>query len=326
MKVQGIMIFWNRLEYAKICLETYLKSTSYPHILLLVDNCSTDGTKEWLQQLEKEYNEGKIKTGNIKLKFRYYIKNFGPLRVENHFIRDPIDKDAEYYLRIFTDLDFSKMSYNGDWLESWVDLLIKVPRIASIAPTDREWPDIIEENGRKFVPGYPFEFSEEFRLTRRSIYEQFGRPLYNIWSATPSWFFSSVRDSWNRDKTFQWTTVVDPLVKICHIYDELQLEKTNDFYKKHQLISRRIFSKAKDFIEATLGILEWCESDEKGNYKHCVDFTELACEAMCLAGHLNAEHIEAELDNGITQNDLKLLEKDGLRYTQWKGTKERYGW
>src|SRR5258708_36521477 len=47
-----VMLTWNALAYTKRCLETLRRATTFgPWQLIVVDNGSTDGTVEFLEQL-----------------------------------------------------------------------------------------------------------------------------------------------------------------------------------------------------------------------------------------------------------------------------------
>lgn len=48
MKLHTVIITHNRLELTKQVVESYLATVSLPHTLVVVDNASTDGTREWL--------------------------------------------------------------------------------------------------------------------------------------------------------------------------------------------------------------------------------------------------------------------------------------
>src|SRR3989337_1998920 len=48
MKLHTVFITYNRLELTKQALSSYLETVAVPHTLVVVDNASTDGTREWL--------------------------------------------------------------------------------------------------------------------------------------------------------------------------------------------------------------------------------------------------------------------------------------
>ena len=48
MKIHTVIITHNRLELTKQVIESYLETVTIPHTLWVVDNASTDGTREWL--------------------------------------------------------------------------------------------------------------------------------------------------------------------------------------------------------------------------------------------------------------------------------------
>lgn len=60
-KVSIIIITYNNLSYNIACLQSILSKTAYANYeVIIVDNLSTDGTREWLQQIQS-YNDPKIK-------------------------------------------------------------------------------------------------------------------------------------------------------------------------------------------------------------------------------------------------------------------------
>jgi len=65
-----IVLTFNALKYTKKCLESILKNTPDNYELIFVDNASTDGTIEWLKEVEKE------KKG-FPIKFIYNKENKG---------------------------------------------------------------------------------------------------------------------------------------------------------------------------------------------------------------------------------------------------------
>lgn len=56
MKIGVVIVTYNRLEKLKIALASYEKQTLKPKYILVVNNNSTDGTKEYLEQWQNEKN------------------------------------------------------------------------------------------------------------------------------------------------------------------------------------------------------------------------------------------------------------------------------
>ena len=60
-KVSIIVLTYNNLELNKFCVDSILEKTAYPNYeLIILDNCSTDGTVEYLQELDKK-NDPRVK-------------------------------------------------------------------------------------------------------------------------------------------------------------------------------------------------------------------------------------------------------------------------
>lgn len=59
MKICAVIVTYNRLELLKICLEKYANQIRLPEFMVIVDNASTDGTREYLD-IWKEKNQSKF--------------------------------------------------------------------------------------------------------------------------------------------------------------------------------------------------------------------------------------------------------------------------
>lgn len=69
-QIYVLIVTYNRLEKLKKCLAAYDEQTFLPHKIIIVDNCSTDGTKDFLNNWERISNDyGK--------KVIYLDKNYG---------------------------------------------------------------------------------------------------------------------------------------------------------------------------------------------------------------------------------------------------------
>lgn len=56
-KTAVIIVCWNQLVYTKICLSSILKNVKLPYKLFLVNNASTDGTKEFIDEMQRQYSD-----------------------------------------------------------------------------------------------------------------------------------------------------------------------------------------------------------------------------------------------------------------------------
>lgn len=52
MKIHTVFITHNRLHLTKVAIESYLETVTVPYTVTVIDNGSTDGTLEWLEQKE----------------------------------------------------------------------------------------------------------------------------------------------------------------------------------------------------------------------------------------------------------------------------------
>ena len=91
MKLHTVFVTCDRLELTKRTIESYLETVSVPYTMVIVDNASTDGTAEWIQENFGDYD---------LLKFNRYpgfSANLGFGRMQGsttHLHRS--DNDVEY--------------------------------------------------------------------------------------------------------------------------------------------------------------------------------------------------------------------------------------
>jgi len=102
------MVTYNRLKFTKQSIASITEHTKYPYVLTIIDNCSVDGTREYLIKLK---NEGIIK--NLIL----LNKNIGVAKASN--IGWLLEPQSKYYLKIDNDIVIQK--YN--WLSNMVEII-----------------------------------------------------------------------------------------------------------------------------------------------------------------------------------------------------------
>lgn len=56
MKIATVMVTYNRIEDLKKAISSYESQTCLPEAMIIVDNCSTDGTKEFLDSWQEKIN------------------------------------------------------------------------------------------------------------------------------------------------------------------------------------------------------------------------------------------------------------------------------
>ena len=89
--VDVIMLTWNKLEFTRKCIESFLKYVRYPYRLICVDNGSTDGTVEYLESAADVLIKNDVNIGAVK------ARNQGLL-----------ESDADYVLFIDNDIEVAE--------------------------------------------------------------------------------------------------------------------------------------------------------------------------------------------------------------------------
>lgn len=109
-----VQIHFNRLEYSKICLNSYFENVEVGHKLILWDNGSKDGTTEFLQSLET--NKELIDSLPFKVEFRYSGENVRWADVINKLWGENPDADYLGYCP-------NDMYIGGDWIKAQLSFL-----------------------------------------------------------------------------------------------------------------------------------------------------------------------------------------------------------
>lgn len=89
MKIGVVIVTYNRLDKLKIALKSYEKQTNKPKYILVVNNNSTDGTKEYLEEWQQKENEIEKKILNLN-------KNTGGSGGFYEGLKNSLDLDAEW--------------------------------------------------------------------------------------------------------------------------------------------------------------------------------------------------------------------------------------
>lgn len=117
--VDIIILTYQRLYFLKEVIDEIKNRTIYPYRLIVVDNGSTDGTREWIQEM---YKQGKI--------WKYVFTK------ENLFMTEAFTKglelvESKYFITTQDDLVPPKVS--PCWLTQEVQLLDKHKEFVSIS-------------------------------------------------------------------------------------------------------------------------------------------------------------------------------------------------
>ena len=115
MKLVSCIVAHNRVELTRRCVESYLATVTVPHVLIVVDNGSTDGTLAWLDETAREEPR------------RFFWFSFGgnlyPGRACNDGweagLGDPIGYDPDFTLEDATHLHRS--DNDVEFLPGWCD-------------------------------------------------------------------------------------------------------------------------------------------------------------------------------------------------------------
>lgn len=118
MKCDIVVLTWNQLDVIKTFIESFLSNTTLPSRLIIVDNGSNDGTKEYLSSLKD--------TPDCAFKIILNKENKGYVGGMNQGLES---SDAPYVCLANNDLIFTK-----GWLEEIISVFEKYENIGLLNP------------------------------------------------------------------------------------------------------------------------------------------------------------------------------------------------
>jgi glycosyltransferase involved in cell wall biosynthesis/GT2 family glycosyltransferase len=126
----------NALDWTKRCLESLARHTKVPHHVFVLDNASTDGTREWLAGL-----------GDGRVHVTLGERNLGVPKGRNHLLRTilPYLRDDAFVVFLDNDVEVTE-----GWYEPYLGWFDGHPR-AGIAGENGH-PIVVHESSRELLP------------------------------------------------------------------------------------------------------------------------------------------------------------------------------
>jgi GT2 family glycosyltransferase len=137
--VSIVMLTYNALDYTKECIESIRHHTSYPHELVLIDNASSDGTIEYLEQAVADNPHYRLITNQTNRGFAAG-NNQGVAAAR-----------GDYVLLLNNDVLVS-----SGWLDDLVTALERDPQIGMVGPLTNHI------SGRQVIANIPYDDTAGF--------------------------------------------------------------------------------------------------------------------------------------------------------------------
>ncbi|MDP3788858.1 MAG: glycosyltransferase [Candidatus Omnitrophota bacterium] len=125
MKERGtsiVIAVCNLLGFTRLCVDYIRKNTTTPYELVIIDNGSTDGTKEYIAGLSKE----------IDVKYLRNDTNLGPIIAINQGIRAA---KYEYICQMHNDV----VIFEHGWLDKIISIMELDPKIGIVCLAGRQY-------------------------------------------------------------------------------------------------------------------------------------------------------------------------------------------
>ncbi|MBQ7618334.1 MAG: glycosyltransferase family 2 protein [Desulfovibrio sp.] len=161
MLVHVGIVTWNRLSLTKLCLESLLELTRTDFKCTVVDNGSTDGTVDYLLQMQGRYAP--------KIRVKRLRRNMGVSVASN--LAWAAEKEADFFVKLDNDVEIR----DPDWLGRLLDLSKKRPDLAPLGFQLCPWH---EGSGETLADGTRFIkvscCNGACALIPRAVHEQLG--------------------------------------------------------------------------------------------------------------------------------------------------------
>jgi GT2 family glycosyltransferase len=184
MTTSIMMVTYNRLELTKRMLESFFQNTDSDYRLIIVDNGSTDGTVEWLQQLKPD-------TARCQgVHFHFNEKNMGIAIGRNQGLVISDTYKDEWLTTIDNDIDLP-----ANWLSECLDLMNSHPKLSVGLNFEGTNYPLITRNGRTFQYKAAGNLGTACAIFHRQLHELIGffNTEYGLYGEEDADFFFRAR-------------------------------------------------------------------------------------------------------------------------------------
>jgi len=163
-----MMVTFNRLELTKQTMECIFENTSYPFNLCVVDNGSTDGTVEWLDNILPKIVENNSSCTYLLVKKNKENKGIAVGRNQALVLANTLND--EWLVTIDNDIWVP-----GGWLQECIDILKSNRQFGSIGVNMEGAPyQLIEANGQTFQEKRRGNLGTACMVFNRSLHKLLG--------------------------------------------------------------------------------------------------------------------------------------------------------
>jgi len=188
--VSLMMVTYNRLELTKRMLESLFRHTDSPFRLIIVDNGSTDGTVDWLQN-DPWLKEKIWKTDYcVGEDIQFNEKNLGIAIGRNQGLKLANKYNDEWLSTLDNDIEFVP-----GWLSKALDILSTNPKFAVGLNMEGNHYPILSRNGKSFQYKRDGNLGTACTVFSRELHKTIGYFIteYGLYSCEDSDFFFRAR-------------------------------------------------------------------------------------------------------------------------------------
>jgi len=288
---------FNRLYFTKIALSRLLETAGSCSKLVIADSGSVDGTREYLEELERS---GVLPNAE----FWYYKKNYGRDRPRAHFL---LEHEHKYD---FLGCVANDVLTSPGWVPAFEELLDKVPQIGIVGAIDREWGnrELVKKDDLSYYGGHHFSWSDGYWLLRASAIDKIrGREIsiqgqkfvhpgvfpFNSFSLTQEEYWNNIRAA--------------GLVTACHPKHNVQfVQNTEDvragWHKEYTVLTKVTYCvEPEKYEKETEGVVTY---RRKGKQHTWDTEPKLVRETPDIVREVSRGKKLAQLDRGVKLADV----------------------
>jgi len=160
MTANIMMVTYNRLDLTKRTLNNLFDTTKYPFRLIIIDNNSTDGTKEYLKNLNPNC---------LSYNYHFNEQNLGIASGRNKALLIADQYNDQWLATIDNDVEFPT-----NWLNECIEIINANPNFnIGVNMEDVKYP-IINQNGKTFQFKKDGNLGSACMVFHRKLHEKIG--------------------------------------------------------------------------------------------------------------------------------------------------------
>jgi GT2 family glycosyltransferase len=214
MTTSIMMVTYNRLDFTKRMLDSFWKTTKGPFRLIIVDNGSTDGTRDFLEKMAESASSP------VHLHFNSLNKGIAVGRNQGLLLADRYGPADELMCTIDNDVELPE-----NWLQQCVDIISDNPRMAIGVSFESEDYQLVTRNKKTFQIKGKGNLGTACSVFSRELHKQIGffTTDYGLYGEEDAdWYFRARLVGWEMGYLQHKGTHFDEIIEAAEGYRDFK--------------------------------------------------------------------------------------------------------